>query len=93
MIKSFKCKETEKIFEGQSSQKFPRDMQDRALRKLRQLHVAQTIRDLKNPPSNHLEELKRDRKGQFSIRINQQWRLCFNWEDNNAYNVEIADYH
>lgn len=93
MINSFNCKETEKIWNGKSSRKFPTDMQDRALRKLRQLDVSNNIDDLKNPPSNHLEKLQGNRKGQMSIRINQKWRLCFIWKNNEAYEVEIVDYH
>jgi toxin HigB-1 len=77
MIRSFKCKETERIWQGQSSRKFPGDIQDRALRKLRQLDAAATVEDLRNPPGNRLETLKRDRAGQMSIRINDQWRICF----------------
>jgi proteic killer suppression protein len=93
MIRSFRCKETEKIWHGTLSRKFPPDMQDRALRKLRQLDVAVTIDDSRSPPSNHLEGLKADRKGQMSIRITQQWRLCFVWENGEAQQVEIVDYH
>jgi proteic killer suppression protein len=93
MIKSFACKETAKIWQGEASRKLPRDMQDRALRKLRQLDAAMTLDDLKLPPSNHLEVLKGDRKGQMSIRINKQWRLCFVWANGEARNVEIVDYH
>ena len=77
MIRSFGCKETEKIWEGQASRKLPQDIQNRALRKLRQLDAAMVLDDLKNPPSNHLEALKGNRKGQMSIRINDQWRVCF----------------
>lgn len=93
MIRSFRCKETERIWQGQSSRKFPGDIQDRALRKLRQLDAASTISDLRNPPSNWLEALKGDRKGQWSIRINNQWRVCFRWTDGEANEVEIIDYH
>jgi proteic killer suppression protein len=93
MIKNLKCKETEKIWNGNASKKFPKDIQDRALRKLRQLDAANCMDDLKHPPSNHLEKLKGDRKNQMSIRINQQWRLCFIWKNNEAYDVEIVDYH
>ncbi len=93
MIKSFKCKETRKIFEGYYSKKFPSDIQDRAIRKLRQLEVANNLDDLKHPPSNHLEKLKGNRKDQLSIRINGQWRLCFIWDGNEASEVEIVDYH
>ena len=93
MIKSFKCKETEKIWNGLKSRSFPGDIQDRALRKLRQLDASQTLDDLKNPPGNRLEPLQGDRIGQMSIRINNQWRICFVWEDVEAYDVEIVDYH
>lgn len=93
MIRSFRCKETEGIWQGRSSRKFPHDMQDRALRKLRQLDAAVTMDDLRNPPGNRLEALKSDRKGQWSIRINSQWRICFRWNDGDASDVEIVDYH
>lgn len=93
MIRSFRCKETEKIWEGQSSRRLPRDIQNRALRKLRQLDAANTLDDLKNPPSNHLEALKANRKEQMSIRINDQWRICFRWLSGEAFEVEIVDYH
>ncbi len=93
MIRSFRCKETEGIWQGRSSRKFPGDMQDRALRKLRQLDAAGTMDDLRNPPGNRLEALKGDRKGQWSIRVNDQWRICFRWSDGDASNVEIVDYH
>jgi proteic killer suppression protein len=93
MIRSFKCKETERIWNGEKSRKFPGDMQDRALRKLRQLDAAQTPNDLKHPPGNNLEALKGNRVGQKSIRINDQWRICFVWEDGEVHRVEIVDYH
>ncbi len=93
MIKSFACKETHKLWSGVASSKFPRDIQDRALRKLRQLDAASCVADLKNPPGNNLETLRGDRKGQMSIRINQQWRLCFMWLGDGAHAVEIIDYH
>ena len=93
MIKSFACKETEKIWDGLRVRAFPSDMQDRALRKLRQLDAAQNVTDLRVPPSNHLEALKGDRKGQMSIRINNQWRICFIWRNDEAHDVEIVDYH
>jgi len=93
MIVSFGCKETARIWSGRSSRRFPADMQDRAFRKLRQLDAARTIDDLRNPPGNRLEILKGDRKGQMSIRINDQWRLCFRWDDGDAADVEITDYH
>ncbi len=93
MIGSFKCSETEKIWSGQISRKFPRDIQERALSKLRQLDAAITVDDLRNPPGNRLEILKGNRKGQWSIRINNQWRICFHWLNDTAQQVEITDYH
>ena len=93
MIKSFRCKETEQIWNGKKSRKFPGNIQNRALRKLRQLDAAQTLNDLKNPPGNNLESLKGNRAGQQSIRINDQWRICFIWKDSEAHNIEIIDYH
>lgn len=93
MIHSFLCKETEKIWGGQSSRRLPGSIQDRALNKLRQLDAALTLDDLRNPPSNRLEVLKGNRKGQWSIRINDQWRICFLFENGEAQNVEIVDYH
>lgn len=93
MIRSFACKDTEKVWNGQKVRAFPGDMQDRALRKLRLIEAAQTVEDLKIPPGNRLEDLKGDRKGQKSIRINDQWRICFVWKDNEAFDVEIVDYH
>ena len=93
LIKTFACKETKKIWNGQRSSKLPGDIQNRALRKLRQLDAAQTLEDLRNPPGNRLETLKGDRSGQYSIRIQQQWRICFTWDKGNANDVEIVDYH
>jgi len=93
MIKSFNCKETKKIWDGIYSSKFPGDIQERGLRKLRQLDASNILDDLKNPPGNNLEHLKGNRRGQMSIRINQQWRLCFVWKHDGAYDVEIVDYH
>ena len=93
MIKTFKCKETEKIWHGESSRKLPRNIQDRAFRKLRQLNAAVTVEDLRNPPSNNLEGLKGDRKGYMSIRVNNQWRLCFIFENGEVFEVQIVDYH
>lgn len=93
MIKSFRCKETKKIWDGFMSAKFPRNIQDRALKKLRQLDASNALNDLKVPPGNNLEPLRGDRLGQMSIRINQQWRLCFLWANDGAYDVEIVDYH
>lgn len=93
MIKSFKDKETEKIFKRLRSSKIPSDIQQIALRKLRIINRIQTIQELRIPPANRLEKLKGERFGQYSIRINDQWRICFEWQDNNAFNVEIVDYH
>lgn len=93
MIRTFRCRETERIWNGYSSSRFPPDIQQRALRKLRQLDAAATMPDLRNPPGNRLEALKGDRKGQFSIRISGQWRICFRWMDGDARDVEIVDYH
>jgi proteic killer suppression protein len=93
MIRSFGCKETERIWQGIASRKFPADIQDRALRKLRQLDAAKTTDDLRNPPGNRLEALKGNRAGQMSLRINGQWRICFRWSDGDATDVEIVDYH
>ena len=93
MIKTFKCKETEKIFHREYSKKLPRDIQRIAFRKLRMMDRSQTINDLRIPPANRLEKLSGKRKGQYSIRINDQWRICFEWVDNNAVEVEITDYH
>jgi toxin HigB-1 len=81
------------VYSRERSEKLPGDIQHIALRKLRMINNAQNIHDLRIPPSNRLEKLGGDRKGQYSIRINDQWRICFVWQDNNAYNVEIADYH
>jgi proteic killer suppression protein len=93
MIRSFRCKETERLWQGIPSRRFPRDIQDRALRKLRQLDAASTMDDLRHPPGNRPEVLKGDRQGQMSIRINDQWRICFVWRDGEAHGVEIVDYH
>ena len=93
MIIGFASKETEKIWRGEVSRKLPRDIQQIALRKLFMLDKAQTLNDLKIPPANRLEALKDDRKGQYSIRINDQWRICFVWTKNGSDAVEIVDYH
>ena len=93
MIKTFKCKETGKIFNGKFSKKLPHDIQRRALIKLHSIDVAEDIKDLLVPPSNNLELLTGNRKGQHSIRINDQFRICFQWIENNAFDVEITDYH
>ena len=93
MIRSFKSKETKKIFARQRSRKLPQDIQQTAYRKLRMLHNARKIKDLRIPPANRLEKLKGNREGQYSIRINDQWRICFEWQDGDAKKVEITDYH
>ena len=93
MIRSFKCKETENIFNRNYAKKFPLIIQRVALRNLRMLNQARNLNDLRIPPGNILESLKGDRKEQISIRINDQWRICFEWHDNDAYDVEIVDYH
>ncbi|MFH1941986.1 MAG: type II toxin-antitoxin system RelE/ParE family toxin [bacterium] len=93
MIKSFKCKETNKIFHRNFSKKLPTDIQKIAFRKLRMLNRANILNDLKVPPGNRLELLHGDREGQYSIRINEQWRICFKWGDQDAFDVEIVDYH
>jgi proteic killer suppression protein len=93
MIRSFKCRETGKLWLGQSSRRFPGDVQNRALRKLRQLDAALSMDDLKNPPGNRLEALKSDRRGQWSIRVNDRWRICFRWSDGDVIDVEMVDYH
>ena len=93
MIRSFKCKATEGIWLGRLSRRLPRDIQDRALRKLRQLDASRTMDDLRNPPGNRLEVLTGNRAGQMCIRINDQWRICFIWRDGDASDVEIVDYH
>ena len=93
MIRNFKDKETQKIFERQRSRKLPSDIQQVALRKLRMLNRSQALQELRIPPANWLERLSGDRDGQYSIRINDQWRICFDWQDGDAMNVEIVDYH
>ena len=92
MIRSFRCKETERIWQAQTSRKFPGNIQNRALRKLRQLDAAASVEDLRNPPGNRLETLKGNREGQMSIRINGQWRICLRWVRGDALDVEIVDY-
>jgi proteic killer suppression protein len=93
MIKSFKDRETEKVFRRLFSRRLPQTVQRSALRRLIYLHGARQLSDLLAPPSNQLEQLSGDRAGQYSIRINDQWRICFEWLENDAYNVEIVDYH
>jgi len=93
MIRNFKCKETELIWNGTVSSKLPPDIQQVARRKLRMLNNAKVLDDLRIPPNNRLEALKGNMKGRFSIRINKQWRICFEWEHGNVSHVEIIDYH
>ncbi len=93
MIQSFADGETEKIWLGRRSRKLPSDIQSTALRKLRLMNQARVLGDLRAPPANRLEALAGDRKGQHSIRINDQWRICFVWEKGGPANVEIVDYH
>ena len=92
MIKNFYCSETKKLFETGESKRFG-SIERVALRKLDMIHAAVKITDLKVPPGNHLEKLSGDREGQYSIRINSQWRICFRWFTSDAYDVEIVDYH
>lgn len=92
MIKTFRCAETEQLSLGHRSRRFAH-IETLARRKIRMIQVATKLDDLKSPPGNHLEALAGDRKGQHSVRINDQWRVCFEWRDGDAYNVEIVDYH
>lgn len=93
MIVSFACAETEGIFRGERSRRLPPDIQNTARRKLEYLHRARVLNDLRMPPGNRLEALAGNRKGQHSIRVNDQWRICFVWRNGNAEQVEIVDYH
>jgi len=93
MIRSFNCRETKKIFDLERSGKFPYEIQTIALRKLRMLDNAITLNDIRIPPANCLEKLRGDRDGQYSIRINGQWRICFRWNGKDVFQVEIVDYH
>ena len=94
MIKSFGSSEAEKIFKRQLSKLLPHDIQVRARKKLVMLNASKTLKDLSIPPANRLRKLSGDHnKGQYSIRINDQWRICFVWKDGDAYDVEIVDYH
>lgn len=93
MIRTFKNDETRKIYQRQRSRKLPSDIQQVALRKLRMINNAVAINDLRIPPANRLEKLSWRRLGQWSVRINDQWRVCFRWEGSDAYDVEITDYH
>ena len=93
MLKAFKCKETEKVFKGRFSNRLPQNIQQIAERKLIMAHRARELNDLRIPLANHLESLKGRRKGQHSIRINDQWCICFKWHNDGVYNIEITDYH
>jgi len=92
MIKSFRCKETENLFQDEAISRF-RNIERVARRKLEMLEAATELNDLRQPPGNRLEALRGNRKGQYSIRINDRWRLCFKWKDGHAEDVEIIDYH
>lgn len=93
MIRSFRSRETERLFNRERSQKLPGDIQRVALRKLKMLHRSTSLSDLRSPPANRLERLKGNREGQYSIRVNDQWRICFRWDRGDAFDVEIVDYH
>ena len=93
VILSFACAESERVFRAELSRRFPPDIQRSARRKLLALHAATELRQMAVPPGNRLEALKGRRKGQYSVRINDQWRICFQWREGNAYEVEIVDYH
>jgi proteic killer suppression protein len=93
MIKSFQGKETEKLRQGHPSRHLPQDIQQAARRKLRMINNARTLDDLRAPPANRLERLRGDHASQYSVRINDQWRICFVWKQGDAFGVEIVDYH
>ena len=93
MIRSFRDRDTELIWSGRRARRLPSDIQSAALRKLRALDAAERVDDLRLPPGNRLEALSGDRRGQHSIRINQQWRICFRWNEGHCDDVEICDYH
>ena len=93
MIKSFASKETERLFNRQVSAQLPQDIHRIARKKLEILHAAESIQDMCVPPANRLEKLSGDRENQYSIRVNDRWRICFQWRGQDAYNVEIVDYH
>ncbi len=93
MIKSFRDKETEKVFNREFSKRLPHEIQRRAAMQLISIHFSKDVNDLRIPPANRLEALKGEREGQYSIRINDQWRICFRWIEGNAFDVEIVDYH
>lgn len=93
MIKSFADKDTENIFNRQRPKKIPQDIWARAHRKLILIHAVEDVNNLAFPPGNRLEKLAGERQGQYSIRVNDQWRICFRWKDGNAFDVELCDYH
>jgi toxin HigB-1 len=93
VIVSFTCAETERIFRGERSRRFPHDIQNTARRKLEYVHRARTLHDLRVPPGNRLEALKGEHRGRHSIRVNDQWRICFHWQGADAVEVEMVDYH
>jgi len=93
VIRSFASAETERLFATGKSRRLPPQIRERATRRLTQLNAATSLNDLRSPPSNRLEALKHDRKGQWSIGINDQWRICFRFSDGDAFEVEIVDYH
>lgn len=93
VIKTFSNKETQRLFVKGTSKRLPHDLISRALRRLEYIHLANSINDLRVPPSNRLHALGADRQGQFSISINDQWRICFRFIDGDAYDVEVTDYH
>jgi proteic killer suppression protein len=93
VIRSFASRETSELFAGRSSRRLPSDVQRRALQKLVALHAVSAVEEIGRIPGNRLEKLSGSRRGQYSIRINNQWRICFNWRNGDAYDVEIVDYH
>lgn len=93
VIRSFRSEETAKVWRGRSSRRLPPDIQRVARRKLRMLNNAKSLADLRVPPANRLEALRGDRAGQYSIRVNDRWRVCFEWRDGDAFEVEVVDYH
>lgn len=93
MIRSFANRDTERLFQRESVRRFPAELQRTMLRKLVALDAADTMGDLRSPPGNRLEKLHGDRAGQHSIRVNDQWRICFRWRDGDAHEVEVVDYH
>lgn len=93
MVRSFRSKQTQEIWSGNQVRPIPVDVQNVARRKLRMINNAQSLQELRVPPNNRLEKLKGERAGQFSIRVNRQWRICFRWADGDAHDVELVDYH